>query len=47
MGSREYEKDGVKQSVWECCAYRSAKLDRIERADENSGSEESIGGPPF
>jgi len=27
LRSREYEKDGVKQSVWECRAYRIAKLD--------------------
>jgi len=37
----------MKQRAWECRAYRIAKLDRIERAHENSGSEESIGGPPF
>jgi hypothetical protein len=47
LRSREYEKDGVKQRVWECRAYRIAKLDRIERADETAGGEESTDGPPF
>src|SRR6516165_2088554 len=47
LRSREYEKDGVKQRVWECGAYRIAKLDRIERADETGGGEESTDGPPF
>ena len=46
LRSYEYEKDGVKQRVWECRAYRIAKLDRIERADDNGG-EESTDGPPF
>jgi hypothetical protein len=32
LRSREYEKDGVKRRIWECKAYRIAKLDRIERA---------------
>ena len=35
LRSREYEKDGVKRRIWECKAYRIAKLDRIERADDN------------
>ncbi len=47
LRSYEYEKDGAKQRVWECRAYRIAKLDRIERADETAGREESTDGPPF
>ncbi len=47
LRSYEYEKDGVKQRVWECRAYRIAKLDRIERADEAGTGENSTEGPPF
>ena len=47
LRSYEYERDGVKQRVWECRAYRIAKLDRIERADETAGGEESSDAPPF
>ena len=47
LRSYEYEKDGVKQRVWECRAYRIAKLDRIERADEATRGEESTDAPPF
>ena len=47
LRSYEYEKDGVKQRVWECRAYRIAKLDRIERADEPAGGQESTDAPPF
>ena len=31
LRSREYEKDGVKRRIWECKAYRIAKLDRSHR----------------
>src|SRR5690242_18943971 len=47
LRSYEYEKDGVKQRVWECRAYRIHKLDRIERADETASCEESTDAPPF
>ena len=47
LRSYEYEKDGLKQRVWECRAYRIAKLDRIERADEAARGEESTDAPPF
>ena len=47
LRSYEYERDGVKQRVWECRAYRIAKLDRIERADETAGGQESTDAPPF
>lgn len=47
LSSREYDKEGVKQRIWECRAYRIAKLDRIEHADENSGDAESTDGPLF
>ena len=47
LRSYEYEKDGVKQRVWECRAYRIAKLDRIERADDNGRGEDATDGPPF
>ena len=48
LRSREYEKDGVKRRIWECKAYRIAKLDRIERVDDTSrGEDASDDGPPF
>jgi single-strand DNA-binding protein len=48
LRSREYEKDGVKRRIWECKAYRIAKLDRIERADDTGRSEDATDdGPPF
>jgi single-strand DNA-binding protein len=48
LRSREHEKDGVKRRIWECKAYRIAKLDRIERADDTGRSEEAPDdGPPF
>jgi single-strand DNA-binding protein len=48
LSSREYEKDGVKRRISECKACRIAKLDRIERADDNSrGDEATVEGPPF
>jgi len=47
MRSREFERDGVKRRIWECRAYRIAKLDRIERADDNGRSDEATDGPPF
>ena len=47
LRSYEYEKDGVKQRVWECRAYRIAKLDRIERAEETPAGEGSTDAPPF
>lgn len=40
LRSREYEKDGTKRRLWECKAYRIAKLDRLERADDNGRDEE-------
>jgi len=48
LRSREYEKDGVKRRIWECKAYRIAKLDRIERADDTGRGEDATDdGPPF
>ena len=48
LRSREYEKDGVKRRIWECKAYRIAKLDRIERADDSGRGEDATDdGPPF
>jgi hypothetical protein len=48
LRSREYEKDGVSRRIWECKAYRIAKLDRVECADENGRDEEAADdGPPF
>ena len=46
LRSREYEKDGVKRRIWECKAYRIAKLDRIERADSDARGEEATGDEP-
>lgn len=48
LRSREYQKDGANHRVWECKAYRIAKLDRIERADDNTPAGESTDDePPF
>lgn len=47
LRSREYERDGVKRRIWECKAYRIAKLDRIERADDNGRGDDATDGPPF
>ena len=47
MRSREFERDGVKRRIWECRAYRIAKLDRIERADDNGRGDDASDGPPF
>jgi len=47
MRSREFERDGVKRRIWECRAYRIAKLDRIERADDNGRGDDATDGPPF
>ena len=48
LRSREYEKDGVKRRIGECKAYRIAKLDRIERADDaGRGEDATDDGPPF
>lgn len=41
LRSREYEKDGVKRRIWECKAYRIAKLDRVERADSYGRDEDA------
>ena len=46
LRSREYEKDGVKRRIWECKAHRIAKLDRIQRADNNGRGEDATDGPP-
>ena len=43
LRSREYEKDGVKRRIWECKAHRIAKLDRIQRADDNGRGEDATG----
>ena len=48
LRSREYQKDGAKHRVWECKAFRIAKLDRIERADDNTPAGEAADDqPPF
>jgi single-strand DNA-binding protein len=47
LRSREYETDGVKRRIWECKAHRIAKLDRIQRADDNGSGEDATDGPPF
>jgi single-strand DNA-binding protein len=48
LRSREYETDGVKRRMWECRANRIAKLDRIERADDNGRRDEvTDDGPSF
>ena len=48
LRSHEYQKDGVKRRIWECKAYRIAKLDRIERADDTGRGEDATDdGPPF
>jgi len=44
---RELERDGIKRRIWECKAYRIAKLDRIERADDNGRGHDATDGPPF
>ncbi len=41
LRSREYETDGVKRRIWECKAYRIAKLDRLERADSDGRGEDA------
>jgi single-strand DNA-binding protein len=46
LRSREYQKDGVTHRIWECKAYRIAKLDRTERDDDNSSAGESIENEP-
>ena len=35
LRGREYEKDGVKHKVFECCLESILKLDRAERCVEN------------
>jgi len=47
LRGREFERDGVKRRLWECQAYRIAKLDCIERAEENGRGEDAADGPPF
>jgi single-strand DNA-binding protein len=46
LRSREYQKDGVTHRIWECKASRIAKLDRMERADDNSSADESVENEP-
>jgi single-strand DNA-binding protein len=46
LRSREYQKDGVTHRIWECKASRIAKLDRIERADDNSSADETVENEP-
>ena len=47
LRSREYETGGVKRRIWECKAYRIAKLDRVARADDDARGEEATDGPPL
>ena len=47
LRSREYQKDGVTHRIWECKASRIAKLDRSERADDNTAGESTDDQPPF
>ena len=47
LRSREYEKDGVTHRIWECKASRIAKLDRIERAEDNTAGDTTEDEPPL